>query len=56
MNVYDTVLSYHQATKHRFEAYARGPETLDWDAQLAPFRREAPPGPGAGHHRTVGSR
>jgi len=39
MNAYDTVLSYHQTTKHRFEAYARGPETLDWDEQPAPFRR-----------------
>ena len=27
------------ATRHRFAAYARGPETLDWDAQPAPFRR-----------------
>ncbi|MEW6168505.1 MAG: SagB family peptide dehydrogenase [Pseudomonadota bacterium] len=33
------VLRYHQATKHRLQAYARGPETLDWDAQPAPFRR-----------------
>lgn len=41
MNAYDTVLSYHQTTKHRFEAYARGPETLDWDEQPAPFRRYA---------------
>ncbi|MGV3582965.1 MAG: SagB/ThcOx family dehydrogenase [Methylophilus sp.] len=29
---------YHQRTKHRFEQYANGPETLDWDAQPAPFR------------------
>ncbi len=29
---------YHQRTKHRFERYAAGPETLDWDAQPAPFR------------------
>lgn len=34
-----TVLAYHQRTKHRFEAYASGPATLDWDAQPAPFRR-----------------
>lgn len=32
------VREYHQRTKHRFEGYARGPETLDWDAQPAPFR------------------
>lgn len=29
---------YHQRTKHRFDGYARGPETLDWDAQPAAFR------------------
>lgn len=33
-----TVRAYHQRTKHRFEAYAAGPGTLDWDAQPAPFR------------------
>jgi len=33
-----TVRAYHQRTKHRFEAYAPGPDTLDWDAQPAPFR------------------
>ncbi|MBI1174030.1 MAG: SagB/ThcOx family dehydrogenase [Sideroxydans sp.] len=33
-----TVRAYHQRTKHRFEAYAPGPETLDWDAQPIPFR------------------
>lgn len=33
-----TVRDYHQRTKHRFEAYAPGPETMDWDAQPAPFR------------------
>jgi len=33
-----TVLDYHQRTKHRFEAYAPGPGTLDWDEQPAPFR------------------
>ena len=33
-----TVRTYHQRTKHRFEAYAAGPSTLDWDAQPAPFR------------------
>lgn len=34
----DQVRAYHQRTKHRFERYAAGPETLDWDAQPAPFR------------------
>lgn len=29
---------YHQRTKHTFQAYAKGPDTLDWDAQPAPFR------------------
>lgn len=29
---------YHQRTKHAFEAYARGPQALDWDDQPAPFR------------------
>jgi SagB-type dehydrogenase family enzyme len=35
------VLDYHARTKHRLEAYARGPETLDWDAQPNPFREFA---------------
>ncbi|GLU32177.1 hypothetical protein Busp01_20190 [Trinickia caryophylli] len=35
------MLAYHERTKHRFERYAAGPETLDWDAQPAPFRRFA---------------
>ena len=39
MASYATVIRYHEATVHRFAAYARGPETLDWDAQPAPFRR-----------------
>jgi len=33
-----TIRAYHQRSKHRFEAYAPGPGTLDWDAQPAPFR------------------
>lgn len=33
------VLDYHTRTKHRFDRYAAGPETLDWDAQPDPFRR-----------------
>jgi SagB-type dehydrogenase family enzyme len=32
------VRDYHERTKHRREAYAVGPETLDWDSQPAPFR------------------
>lgn len=35
------VRDYHQRTKHRFEAYAAGPGTLDWDEQPAPFRHFA---------------
>ena len=34
----EVVRGYHGRTKHRFEAYAAGPGTLDWDAQPAPFR------------------
>ncbi len=30
--------SYHERSKHTLERYARGPETLDWDAQPNPFR------------------
>lgn len=33
-----SVIDYHERTKHRFEAYAKGPGTLDWDAQPNPFR------------------
>lgn len=33
-----TIENYHQRTKHQLERYARGPETLDWDAQPNPFR------------------
>jgi SagB-type dehydrogenase family enzyme len=32
------VLDYHQRSKHRFEAYAAGPDALDWDDQPEPFR------------------
>jgi len=35
------VLEYHQATKHRFQAYASGPGYLDWANQPDPFRRYA---------------
>jgi len=35
----EQVLVYHQATKHHFNAYARGPGYLDWATQPDPFRR-----------------
>ena len=35
----DRVLVYHQATKHGFYSYARGPGYMDWDTQPDPFRR-----------------
>lgn len=34
----DTVLAYHERTKHHLERYAAGPETLDWSSQPDPFR------------------
>ncbi|MGB5305601.1 MAG: SagB/ThcOx family dehydrogenase [Gammaproteobacteria bacterium] len=37
----DAVVDYHQATKHRFAAFARGPGFLDWATQPNPFRRYA---------------
>jgi SagB-type dehydrogenase family enzyme len=33
------VIAYHQATKHHFHAYARGPRTMDWATQPNPFRQ-----------------
>jgi len=33
------VIEYHEATKHQFHAYARGPGQLDWATQPNPFRR-----------------
>lgn len=38
MTAAQTVLAYHQRTKHRLDRYAAGPDTLDWDAQPNPFR------------------
>lgn len=35
----DTVLRYHERTKHHFHRYARGPGFLDWANQPDPFRR-----------------
>ena len=37
-NDLDTVLAYHQRTKHHFQRYATGPEGLDWKNQPDPFR------------------
>ncbi len=33
------VKQYHQATKHHFHRYARGPGYMDWATQPDPFRR-----------------
>ncbi|QSB00679.1 SagB/ThcOx family dehydrogenase [Methylomonas sp. EFPC1] len=38
-NLADAVISYHNRTKHQLNAYAKGPESLDWDDQPNPFRR-----------------
>ena len=35
------VFAYHQASKHRFEAFSSGPDGLDWANQPNPFRRYA---------------
>jgi SagB-type dehydrogenase family enzyme len=35
------VFDYHDASKHRFEAFASGPGFLDWASQPDPFRRYA---------------
>jgi len=32
------ITDYHQQTKHSLQAYAKGPETLDWDDQPSQFR------------------
>lgn len=34
----NAVRAYHARTAHGFEGFAAGPDTLDWDAQPAPFR------------------
>jgi len=36
---FDQIADYHQATKHRFEAMARGPAQMDWFIVPNPFRR-----------------
>ncbi len=35
---FDTILAYHQATKHHFQRYARSAGYMDWDNQPNPFR------------------
>jgi SagB-type dehydrogenase family enzyme len=40
-NPLDTVLAYHQRTKHHFQRYAAGPHGLDWANQPDPFRTYA---------------
>ena len=35
----DTIIAYHEATKHHYQHFARGPERLDWANQPDPFRR-----------------
>jgi len=37
-NAAETILAYHQRTKHTLQRYAAGPETLDWESQPNPFR------------------
>ena len=37
----ETVMRYHERTKHHFDRYAPGPGTLDWANQPNPFRRYA---------------
>ncbi len=34
----ETVLTYHNRTKHRLERYAKGPESIDWEDQPDQFR------------------
>ncbi len=35
----ETVMRYHERTKHHFNRYAPGPVELDWENQPNPFRR-----------------
>ncbi|MEN8218782.1 MAG: SagB/ThcOx family dehydrogenase [Pseudomonadota bacterium] len=37
----ETVLAYHERTKHHFDRYARGPAHINWNAQPEHFRRYA---------------
>jgi hypothetical protein len=34
----ETILQYHEKTKHAFRRYADGPRNLDWKNQPNPFR------------------
>lgn len=34
----NVIFDYHNRTKHHYNAYAKGPETLDWDDQPKAFR------------------
>ena len=37
-NALQTILAYHQQTKHHFQRYASGPDGLDWNSQPKAFR------------------
>ena len=37
----DTIVSYHQRSKHHLDHYALGPDGMDWATQPDPFRRFA---------------
>jgi SagB-type dehydrogenase family enzyme len=41
LHAYDTVLAYHERSKHRLDRYAPGPGYLDWANQPDPFRTYA---------------
>ena len=32
------IISYHEATKHHYDRYARSPGYMDWQNQPNPFR------------------
>ena len=38
-NELSQIFAYHEATKHHFNRYAKGPNHLDWESQPIPFRR-----------------
>ena len=35
----ETIIQYHDRSKHQISGYARGPGYLDWANQPEPFRR-----------------
>ena len=37
----ESVVGYHQRSKHHLDRYARGPAQMDWATQPDPFRRFA---------------